>query len=322
MALCGCGHAFANGGEPMSAGEAAAHRAGTVRTHYDNLKVARDAPPEVIRAAYRALSKKYHPDRRAEDVGAARVMQLLNAAYEVLSDPLQRKQHDDWIAQVEAARPAASETESSPYPEHAAGMDRGVRARAPRRAAWGLAASAVAAVLLAAAATGFYYRDRFGATAGGTAAVTAAAGRVAPAPGWPYVRGPLAPNGMPWPEASGYVEGYARLRTDGLLTVIVDNSRNRSDVFAKLVALDAGAAVGVRAMFVKAGERFAVERVRPGTYELRYRDLDAGVLSRSSPFILQELASEPEGASEDFSIFLPVAQLAGEPRPELSDSNF
>ncbi|MCE3242682.1 MAG: hypothetical protein K0Q83_3189, partial [Deltaproteobacteria bacterium] len=25
-----------------------------VRTHYDNLKVARDAPPEVIRAAYKS----------------------------------------------------------------------------------------------------------------------------------------------------------------------------------------------------------------------------------------------------------------------------
>ena len=33
----------------------------TIRTHYDNLKVARNAPPEVIRAAYRVLAQKYHP---------------------------------------------------------------------------------------------------------------------------------------------------------------------------------------------------------------------------------------------------------------------
>lgn len=34
-----------------------------IHTHYDNLKVARIAPPEVIRAAYRTLSQKYHPDK-------------------------------------------------------------------------------------------------------------------------------------------------------------------------------------------------------------------------------------------------------------------
>jgi len=38
-----------------------------VRTHYDNLKVARDAPHEVIRAAYKTLSQKYHPDRSQGD---------------------------------------------------------------------------------------------------------------------------------------------------------------------------------------------------------------------------------------------------------------
>ena len=55
-------------------------------THYDNLKVARDAPSEVIRAAYRALTQRYHPDRNP-DPEAARIMQIINRAYEVLSDP-------------------------------------------------------------------------------------------------------------------------------------------------------------------------------------------------------------------------------------------
>ncbi len=36
---------------------------GKLHTHYDNLKVARDAPPEVIRAAYKTLCHKFHPDR-------------------------------------------------------------------------------------------------------------------------------------------------------------------------------------------------------------------------------------------------------------------
>ena len=77
-----------------------------VRTHYDNLKVARDAPPEVIRAAYKSLSQKYHPDRNPGDPKAPRTMAIINAAYRVLSDPDLRRKHDDWIRKIEAEPPA------------------------------------------------------------------------------------------------------------------------------------------------------------------------------------------------------------------------
>lgn len=73
-----------------------------VRTHYDNLKVARDAPPEVIRAAYKSLAQKYHPDRNPGNERAARIMKLVNTSYEVLSDPEQRARHDKWIAEQES----------------------------------------------------------------------------------------------------------------------------------------------------------------------------------------------------------------------------
>ncbi|MFC0679435.1 J domain-containing protein [Lysobacter korlensis] len=67
-------------------------------THYETLKVASDAPAEVIRAAYRALSQRYHPDRNAGDAGAVRTMQALNEAYALLSDPEQRRRYDEAIA--------------------------------------------------------------------------------------------------------------------------------------------------------------------------------------------------------------------------------
>ncbi|WP_083446899.1 DnaJ domain-containing protein [Azoarcus sp. CIB] len=51
-----------------------------IRTHYDNLKVARDAPIEVIKAAYPSLSQKYHPDRNPDDPNAGRVMLLPTGA--------------------------------------------------------------------------------------------------------------------------------------------------------------------------------------------------------------------------------------------------
>ncbi len=72
-----------------------------LHTHYDNLKVARDAPPEVIRAAYKTLSHKFHPDRHGGSAKATQTFQLIHTAYEVLSDPERRRKHDAWIARAE-----------------------------------------------------------------------------------------------------------------------------------------------------------------------------------------------------------------------------
>lgn len=69
-----------------------------IPTHYANLHVARNAPAEVIRAAYKTLMQKHHPDRHPQDPEAERVVRLLNEAYAVLNDPQQRALHDAWIA--------------------------------------------------------------------------------------------------------------------------------------------------------------------------------------------------------------------------------
>src|SRR5688500_3967957 len=74
----------------------------TLRTHYDNLKVARDAPDIVIRAAYKSLSQRFHPDKNPGDERAARVMAVINQSYEVLSDLQRRREHDAWIEREEA----------------------------------------------------------------------------------------------------------------------------------------------------------------------------------------------------------------------------
>lgn len=76
-----------------------------IHTHYDNLKVTRNAPPEVIRAAYKSLSQKFHPDRNLNDPKATRTFQIINTAYETLSDPVRRREHDDWILASESEPP-------------------------------------------------------------------------------------------------------------------------------------------------------------------------------------------------------------------------
>ncbi|MFN2298923.1 MAG: J domain-containing protein, partial [Anaerolineales bacterium] len=60
---------------------------------YAMLQVARNAEPEVIAAAYRALARKYHPDKGGSGA-ATRRMQKINQAYGILKDPVKRKAYD------------------------------------------------------------------------------------------------------------------------------------------------------------------------------------------------------------------------------------
>ena len=54
---------------------------------YKILGVSPNASDEEIKRAYRALAKKYHPDRNPGDAEAARKMQEVNAAYEQIKNP-------------------------------------------------------------------------------------------------------------------------------------------------------------------------------------------------------------------------------------------
>lgn len=109
-----------------------------------------------------------------------------------------------------------------------------------------------------------------------------------------YVKPTAAPNGEPWPEVAGYVQGYKKLHTDGLSSVTVDNSQNDSDVFVKVVSLDGKTAYPIRQFYIPGHGSFTVNKVRAGSYDMRYRDLDSGGLSRSEPFTLEQV-DEYEG---------------------------
>src|SRR5471032_3712536 len=75
-----------------------------LHSHYESLNVTRDAPPEVIRAAYRSLSQKHHPDKNSGNQHAEQMMARLNAAYSVLSDADQRELYDLHILSEQRAR--------------------------------------------------------------------------------------------------------------------------------------------------------------------------------------------------------------------------
>ncbi len=63
------------------------------RDYYQALGVARDAPADGIKKAYRKLARKYHPDVSKEP-DAQKRMQEVNEAYAVLGDPEKRAAYD------------------------------------------------------------------------------------------------------------------------------------------------------------------------------------------------------------------------------------
>jgi curved DNA-binding protein CbpA len=85
-----------------------------MKDYYAILGVVPSAEDVVIRAAWKALAQRYHPDRFVGDIDEAnKRMAEINEGYSVLSDPVQRKEYDklrgnregnfgDWIHEEEA----------------------------------------------------------------------------------------------------------------------------------------------------------------------------------------------------------------------------
>lgn len=62
---------------------------------YAELGVSPQAEPDVIRAAYRALAQRYHPDKpTGAGLAAAAKMTRINRAYEVLGQAASRQSYD------------------------------------------------------------------------------------------------------------------------------------------------------------------------------------------------------------------------------------
>jgi DnaJ-class molecular chaperone len=66
------------------------------RDFYETLGVKRDASEKDIRQAFRKLARKYHPDVNPGDTAAEARFKEISAAYDVLSDPDNRKKYDKY----------------------------------------------------------------------------------------------------------------------------------------------------------------------------------------------------------------------------------
>lgn len=69
-----------------------------VRNHYLLLGIPPDASQKQIKAAYRNLAKRFHPDRNKGSDTAAELFRQVNSAYRILSNPKLRTLYDEKVA--------------------------------------------------------------------------------------------------------------------------------------------------------------------------------------------------------------------------------
>src|SRR3954451_12293277 len=68
------------------------------KNYYQLLHVSPQATQQEIKAAYRKLAFKYHPDRNKGDTITEAILKEINEAYSVLSNPEKRKFYNASIA--------------------------------------------------------------------------------------------------------------------------------------------------------------------------------------------------------------------------------
>jgi hypothetical protein len=111
---------------------------------------------------------------------------------------------------------------------------------------------------------------------------------LAPKPKPSYVRPTTAENGQPFPATSGYIKKYPLKANDGYSSLTIKNDENDSDVYVKVFDLNKSKAKPVRYFFVRARESFTAEKITPGKYDVRYRDLNSGGTTKTQDFQLTE----------------------------------
>ncbi len=107
--------------------------------YYELLELSQDASAQEVKASYRRMALRFHPDRNEGNAAAEERFKLVAEAYRVLGEPERRADYDAWLARAQLARKLPPELASMPRHVHLSRRStaerresRGAR-RAPRR---------------------------------------------------------------------------------------------------------------------------------------------------------------------------------------------
>jgi curved DNA-binding protein CbpA len=96
-----------------------------LKTHYEVLGLLPSAEDVVVKAAYKALAQKFHPDKNKNNKEhCTEVMARVNAAYGVLGDKEQRKKYDQQLEQRALRKARADKTKEEKAREDKPRADR------------------------------------------------------------------------------------------------------------------------------------------------------------------------------------------------------
>ncbi len=334
----------------------------SIHTYYDVLMVSRNASQEVIRAAFKSLCQKYHPDRNRHP-NAERMMQQFNEAYSVLSNPIERRKYDKQLSDYEQKlNQTHSERSYSSFGNESA-------TRSPEqknntviinipdsislsglKAYLSVLSSKIKPLLIRAFKIIFYIviavilfnllltyiessnsynavedlsdaqqeiqdaeQELNDAVAEYAAeqAIQDAQDELNEVELYPdeytdYSSESLyddfnevqqtsipsyithAPNGQPFPSSAGYVAGYPQLNDNGASKLTIDNSQNTEAIFGKLYYLDNVEPQAVRHFYIPGGGGLNLRNISAGNYDVRYKDLENGSISKSERMLIEE----------------------------------
>ena len=336
-----------------------------LHTHYDALMVSRYASPEVIRAAFKSLSQKYHPDKNNHP-DADRIMQQFNESYKILSDPIERSKYDKLLNEYARSSNDKNKYDHARTSNHSDRKNKVVVINIPDSVSFSRLkdylshfSSKIKPLLIKAFKIIFYIAvlifliNIFFSYIDGSSeynaaedlsdaqrevadamqelneasedyeeysyptdtseyvaaqAVADAERDIAIADAQPIEQGMAdisvdedyisnndmssyknyAPNGEPYPASAGYVAGYPRLNNNGASILTIDNSRNTEAVFGKLYYLDGSKLEAVRYFYIPGGGGLNLRDISPGNYDVRYKDLQNGSISKSETILMEE----------------------------------
>jgi hypothetical protein len=118
-------------------------------------------------------------------------------------------------------------------------------------------------------------------------------------------------------EYTGYLKGYPKTATNGHSSLTVKNDINNSDFVVKIFSLTTGKAI--RVFLVRDHQSFTAENIAPGKYDVRYKNLTSGQISKSEEF---QMTETKDGENTEMMMTLYKVHNGNMQTQEISEESF